>query len=107
MVSFSNKTIGNGFQAFVVCCVCCAVSLAHGENWPQWRGVNGNGVSGETELPLRWSATENIQWRLALPGPGGATPCIWDDQIFVTTVVGDDLVLLAISTGGKSCGVAR
>jgi outer membrane protein assembly factor BamB len=101
MVSFSNKSIVNGFQAFVVCCVLCTVIATYGENWPQWRGVNGDGVSGETELPMVWSPTENIKWRLALPGPGGATPCIWGDQIFVTTVVGDDLVLMSINTQGK------
>jgi hypothetical protein len=101
MVSFSNNSVVSGFQAFVVCCVLCTVSVTCGENWPQWRGVNGDGVSGETDLPMHWSPTENIKWRLALPGPGGATPCIWGDQIFVTTVVGDDLVLISINTEGK------
>jgi len=60
-----------------------------------------NGISTETDLPSRWSRTENIQWRLELPGPGGATPCIWKDHIFITSTEGDDLVLIAASTAGK------
>jgi len=71
------------------------------ENWPQWRGSAMNGISTETDLPSRWSRTENIQWRLELPGPGGATPCIWKDHIFITSTEGDDLVLIAASTAGK------
>ena len=71
------------------------------ENWPQWRGAKLDGVSHEKGLPLKWSKTENIAWRLPLPGPGGATPVIWDDRVFVSSTEGDQLVLLCISTSGK------
>ena len=84
-----------------------AVSLVLGsgsasaENWPQWRGANLDGISHEKNLPLKWSKTENVAWRLALPGPAGATPVVWDDRIFLTSAEGDSLVLLAVSTDGK------
>ena len=71
------------------------------ENWPQWRGPRGDGISSETNLPATWSDKENIAWKLPLPGMGGATPCIWGDRIFVSSADGDDLVLLCISTEGK------
>lgn len=74
---------------------------APAENWPQWRGPLGNGISRETGVPIRWSRDQNVVWRTPLPGPGGATPIVWEDRIFVTSADGDDLVLLCFSTEGK------
>ena len=63
---------------------CLAQAIVHAENWPQWRGPALNGVSGETGLPVRWSKTENVSWRLALPEWSGSTPIIWGDRVFIT-----------------------
>lgn len=52
-------------------------------DWPHWRGPTRNGVSEETNLPLRWSARENVQWKTPLLGRSGATPIISGDRIFV------------------------
>lgn len=76
-------------------------TAALAENWPQWRGPHNNGLSAETDLPTTWSATENVAWKLRLPGMAGATPVIWGNHIFLTSAEGEDLVLLAVSTGGK------
>ena len=46
------------------------------ENWPQWRGPNGDGTSSEKGLPAEWSREKNVAWRLALPGPAGSTPAV-------------------------------
>ncbi len=54
------------------------------ENWPSWRGPMGQGVSGEKNLPVTWSATENVRWKATLPHAGNSTPIIWGDRIFVT-----------------------
>lgn len=80
---------------------------ARAGNWPQWRGSKLDGVSHETNLPTHWSQTENIAWRLPLPGAGGATPVVWENRIFVTSADGDDLVLLCISTDGKQLWRAK
>jgi outer membrane protein assembly factor BamB len=77
------------------------------ENWPQWRGPRHDGTSTETNLPTTWSKTENIAWRLPLPGPAGATPIVWGDHIFLTSTKGPDLVLLAVSTDGKRLWEAK
>lgn len=76
------------------------VSLAtsRADNWPQWRGPHGNGISAEKSIPVRWSNTENVAWRTPMPGQGGATPAIWEDRLFVTSADGDDLVLICLST---------
>jgi outer membrane protein assembly factor BamB len=78
-----------------------AIDFVRADNWPQWRGPNGDGISQETHVPTRWSATENVAWKLPLPGMGGSTPIVWGDRIFLTSEDGNDLVLLCIDTTGK------
>jgi outer membrane protein assembly factor BamB len=78
-----------------------AAAGSHAENWPQWRGPTDDGISRDTNLPTQWSETENIAWKLKLPGRGGSTPAIWGDRIFLTSEDGDDVILLCVSTSGK------
>jgi outer membrane protein assembly factor BamB len=60
------------------------VSIASmAENWPQWRGPRMDGTSTEKNLPSKWSTTENIAWKLALPNRSGSTPIIWGNSIFL------------------------
>lgn len=57
------------------------------ENWPEWRGPRRDGTSAERNLPLKWSATENVKWKAPLPGPGNSTPIVWGDQVFVAQAI--------------------
>lgn len=66
---------------------------AQAENWPQWRGPNLDGTSGEKNLPVSWSKTENVEWRLELPMRSGSTPIIWGERIFLNVADGDNLEL--------------
>ena len=61
--------------------------IAAAENWPGWRGPDGNGVSSETDLPTKWSADTGIKWKTPIPGVGHASPIVWQDKVFVTTAV--------------------
>jgi outer membrane protein assembly factor BamB len=81
-------------QLFIV--VFLLAIVAHAENWPQWRGPNLNGVSGEKNLPFRWSTEENILWKLALPSWSGSTPIIWQSFIFLNVADGDNLQLWCV-----------
>src|SRR4051812_45717242 len=65
------------------------VNAAGAENWPQWRGPHGDGISKEHGIATNWSRTDNIAWRTELPGPGGATPVVFGDRIFVTSSLGE------------------
>ena len=69
--------------------LCCALMLRAGESadyWPQWRGAHQNGASTTAEnLPLSWSETENVQWKVRLPSWSAATPIIWGDVVLVTS----------------------
>jgi outer membrane protein assembly factor BamB len=55
------------------------------EQWPEWRGPRGDGTSSETNLPIHWSSTENVCWKVPIPGKGHSSPIVWDDRIFLTT----------------------
>src|SRR5687767_6726139 len=66
------------------------------EHWPQWRGPLLNGISGEKGLPVRWSTTENITWKLAVPERSGATPIVWGDHVFLNVGEGSELSLWAV-----------
>ncbi|MEQ1829102.1 MAG: PQQ-binding-like beta-propeller repeat protein [Pirellula sp.] len=72
-------------------------TLAFAENWPQWRGLRSDGVSSEKKIPTTWSKSQNVAWRTPMPGQAGATPCIWDDRIYVTSSDNDDLVVLCLN----------
>jgi len=61
-----------------------AASSLSAENWPMWRGTTGLGTTKEKNLPLKWSATENIAWKTALPYRGNSTPIVWGEKIFLT-----------------------
>ena len=63
--------------------IACAVAPLGAENWPQWRGPSHNGISGEKNLPIKWTQTENILWKLPMPALSGSTPIIWGDRIFL------------------------
>ena len=72
----------------------CAAPTA--ENWPQWRGPTLNGLSGERNLPVRWSTTENITWKLAMPEFSASTPIVWGDRIFLNVADGRNLYLWCV-----------
>jgi outer membrane protein assembly factor BamB len=59
------------------------------EDWPQFRGPTGQGVSAETGLPLEWSESQNVRWKTAVPGIGWSSPVVAGDRVWVTTAVVD------------------
>src|SRR5687768_17952693 len=61
--------------------------LASAQNWPQWRGPLANGVAPNADPPTTWSESQNIKWKVRIPGNGYATPIIWGNQIFIQTAI--------------------
>ena len=64
-----------------------AAGAGRAEDWPQWRGPNGNGVSTDKGFPTRWSA-EAVAWKARLGGLGISSPIVWGDRVFVTSQSG-------------------
>lgn len=60
---------------------------AAAENWPEFRGPTGQGISTASGVPTRWSATENIAWKQAVPGTGWSSPVLVDGRIYLTSAV--------------------
>ena len=58
------------------------------EDWSRFRGPEGQGVSQVGGQPVSWSATENLHWRTELPGPGGSSPVVFSNRIYLTCYSG-------------------
>ena len=75
-------------KRLTVIAICLAPIVAFaGPNWPNWRGPNGDGIVNEGNPPITFSETENIKWKVAIPGESESTPVIWGDRIFIQTAV--------------------
>jgi len=75
------------------------------ENWPQFRGPNGDGIApADAALPLKWSAETHIKWRTPVHGRAWSSPVIWGKQLWVSTATEDGRQLFAVcldTTTGK------
>jgi len=54
-------------------------------DWPWWRGPNLDGKGRDQTAPTRWSTTENVAWKVPVPGRGHSSPVLWGDRVFLTT----------------------
>lgn len=59
-----------------------------GADWPRFRGPAASGVSQDTGVPVRWSATENVVWKTAMPGAGASSPIVVGNRVFLTCYSG-------------------
>jgi outer membrane protein assembly factor BamB len=73
------------------------VSLLLAQDWPEFRGPTGQGYSEEHGLPLTWSETKNVRWKVAIPGKGWSSPAIRGDRIWLTTATEEGKSLRALS----------
>lgn len=71
-------------RALLIAALLGQALAASADHWPGWRGPTMDGHSRERNLPLKWSATENVRWKAPLPGPGMSSPIVWGDRVFLT-----------------------
>jgi len=57
------------------------------QNWAHWRGHQGNAVSLTATPPTQWSESQNVKWKVEIPGRGSGSPVIWENQVFVVSAV--------------------
>lgn len=64
-----------------------AVSTTAQVDWPQFRGPDGQGHAPTADVPLRWSESENIRWKVPIAGKGWSSPVVSRNRIWLTTAV--------------------
>ena len=62
---------------------------AQAQDWPAFRGPDGDGVSASKQAPLEWDRETNIKWRVGLPQPGNGSPIVSHGRVFVTSAQND------------------
>jgi outer membrane protein assembly factor BamB len=59
------------------------LGVARADDWPAFRGPNGDGLGAEKSAPAEWSATKNVKWKVPLPRPGDGSPIVSKGRVFV------------------------
>jgi outer membrane protein assembly factor BamB len=57
------------------------------DSWPQWRGPLANGVAPQANPPIQWSETNNVRWKIPLPGKGHSSPIVCGDSVYILSAV--------------------
>jgi outer membrane protein assembly factor BamB len=96
-------------KSFVVslasaCLIASSAAVLPAEDWPQFRGPDGQGHSGERGVPVQWSETQNIAWKVPVPGRGWSSPVVVDGRVWLTTaaVLGREASLRLMSFDAAS-----
>ena len=90
--------------------LCCLNVRTDAADWPQFRGPGGQGHSDAKNLPLTWSETENITWKVPIAGLGWSSPSIQGNQIWLTTAIDEGKSLHAIAfdrASGRHCTTSK
>jgi outer membrane protein assembly factor BamB len=103
-LSYRRRAAMKNALSAVASMLMLGVSPLTAEDWPQWRGPMLNGTSSEKNLPVRWSTTENVTWKLAMPERSGSTPIVWGDHVFLNVGDGSSLALWAVD---RTSGAVR
>lgn len=74
---------------------------SRGDYWPTWRGPGATGVAANGNPALTWSETENIKWKVKLPGQGTSSPIVWADRIFFQTAIKTDKKVTSAAQAGS------
>ena len=70
--------------ACLLCVVAWSCCVSQADEWPRFRGPNGEGKSALKGVPTQWTM-EDYEWVVELPGKGHSSPCVWGENLFVTT----------------------
>lgn len=92
---FNTSMITLAFAAILPTCGAAAGAPAAADNWPQFRGPGARGISTNSHLPQRWSASENVAWKRDIPGRGWSSPIVWGGRLFCLNEDGVTFVVRA------------
>ena len=80
--------------------------LLGAENWTRFRGPNGQGISSEVNLPVTWSAEDNVAWKTSIAGKGWSSPIVYDEHVFLTATTDEGVSCQVICVNRKDGSVA-
>ena len=83
MVVYSALALG-------VLAVSLAPSASATDNWPQFRGPDSSGVTGQDGLPEKWDSKTNVVWRTDVPGRAWSSPIVWKNRLFLTSAIKEE-----------------
>src|SRR6476659_1711822 len=63
--------------------------FARAENWPQFRGPGGDGLTRDAVHPSQWSEDQHVAWKTKIDGVGWSQPIVWGNKVFVTSAVAE------------------
>lgn len=81
--------ISRTFYLMTFGCWLVMAATVPAEDWPQFRGPDGQGNSSLTGLPLTWSSESHIAWKKPLPGNGWSSPVLQQGRLYLTSAVED------------------
>jgi outer membrane protein assembly factor BamB len=85
-------------SALPILAVAAALSAARaGDNWSEFRGPGGSGLSDSTGVPVHWGQDKNVRWKVAIPGKAWSSPIVWGDQVWVSNAPADGRKLGALA----------
>ena len=67
-----------------VLCLLFTATCSVAEEWEQFRG-GGGGKLDSIQHPLKWSADENVAWKIPMKGSGWSSPVVAGDRIYLTS----------------------
>lgn len=73
-------------------------AMSHGSQaiWPQFRGPDGLGIAPDNQAyPTELDVSRNLLWKTKVP-EGHSSPCIWENNIFITARSGKVLETICI-----------
>src|SRR6185295_6119349 len=73
--------------AVVAFAVLALAVLSADGNWPQFRGAQAGVAADDASLPDSWGPSQNIVWKIDVPGRSWSSPVVWGDHVFVTTAI--------------------
>ncbi len=72
--------------AAVLPCGSPATAAIAATDWPAWRGPTRDGLAAPGQSPpIQWSETENVLWKVPLPGRGHSSPTVVGERIYLAT----------------------
>ena len=85
----NNRNAANGARVLALLLAATTATTAATSDWQQFRGPNGSGIAATDAQPATtWSDSQNVSWKIALPGPGSSSPIVVGERVFITCYSG-------------------